>query len=149
MVDAALQQLFSNNGLSDAQVTYLASKGITSVIKLGNMFDTREKVSEFVAGFEQPVHRDSSDLLAFLKQSWREATVTAQTVAEAGGSNTLEDDYKSLPPPVARKIALDFFHKHHFNFTPGALFQDSHLGRIRREIEKRQPTLADLARSKR
>ncbi len=55
MVDAALQQLFSNNGLTDAQVTYLAAKGITSVIKLGNMFDTREKVTEFVTGFDVPV----------------------------------------------------------------------------------------------
>ena len=88
------------------------------------MFDTREKVPEFVSGFEQPVHRDSSGLLAFLKQSWRDATVTAQTVAEAGRPSTLEDDYKPLAPPVARKIALDFLTKHSFNFTPGAILQD-------------------------
>ena len=79
--DAPLTELLTDQGLTPAQVTYLAdTKGLTSIKKLANLFDARADVTAWCAGLDAP-HSTSPDLLTGLKQAWREAEISVQAVA--------------------------------------------------------------------
>ena len=147
--DAPLNELLTDQGLTPAQVTYLAdTKGLTSIKKLANLFDARADVTAWCAGLDAP-HSTSPDLLTGLKQAWREAEISVQAAAAQKGSGHAEEDFSPLPPPVARAITTTFRASYGFIFGPSELGSDSGLGRIRREMEKRLPTLHDLFRFRR
>ncbi len=72
-----------------------------------------------------------------------------QQGAEQKGAGLGEDDYTALPAPLARAIATSFRGIFHFSFGPSEIGSDAMLGRARREMERRQPTLHDILRLKR
>ena len=60
-----------------------------------------------------------------------------------------EEDYVPLPPATARAIAATFLVAFGFNFLPSEIGVDSLVGRSRREMEKKLPTVFPLEKSRR
>eukprot|EP00973_Karenia_brevis_P079325 11007611-Karenia_brevis.AAC.1 len=72
---ATLAGLFHNNNVPEAIMTALAGSPwrITSIHQFANYFDDRQAVQKLFCDQKQDIFKDRGDLVANLKQSWREA----------------------------------------------------------------------------
>ena len=148
-MEEALQELLSPNGVSAVEIDYLHNtKQISTVKKLVNLFDHRSDVTTYVRGLAAP-HNASDDLLVGLKQAWREADNLSTLLLENKNIGSSDDDYAPLPAATHRLLNTTFLRAFGFQFQPSEIGPDSLIGRQRREMERKQPTVYDLTKVRR
>ena len=91
----------------------------------------------------------SADLLVALTQGWREADNVIKLALDQRSTGHGEEDYAPLPPATARAIASTFLVAFGSNFLPSEIGPDPLVGRSRREMEKKLPTVFPLEQLRR
>lgn len=148
-MEASLQELMISNGVSEPECNWLAANRNLRVHKdLANLFDARADVTAWVRGLPGP-HNASQTLLTGLKQTWREVDAISQHQINNKTMGGGEDDQAPLPSATARALDGTFRHGHGFNFLPSELGSDPLSGRLRREMERKQPTVSDIWKTRR
>ena len=142
-MEEQLKELLTTNGLTQVQIDYLVNnRQLTTVKKLSNLFDKREQVTDWVKGLDGP-HNNNDDMLVGLKQAWREADNLQTLLLENKNIGSADDDYAPLPPATHKMLNTTFETKFGFQFQPSEIGADALVGRQRREMERKQPTIYD------
>lgn len=150
MAGPRLSELLQNDGQSQVQMTYPAPvKEIATLGRPSCLFVDRKDVGSWVKGFDAP-HKDDEQLIGNLEVAWRDADAAVIAVATQRPQGiSVGEGYTPLAAPLLRAIGLSF--KGHIGFLcgPSELVLDPALGGIRREMDKRLPTVHDTMRPRR
>ena len=119
-----------------------------TVKKLSNLFDKREQVTDWVKDLDAP-HNSSDDMLVGIKQAWREADNLQTLLLENKNIGSADDDYTPLPPATHKLLITTFEARFGFQFQPSEIGSDALVGRQRREMERKQPTIYDDSKVRR
>eukprot|EP00973_Karenia_brevis_P075709 10521183-Karenia_brevis.AAC.1 len=139
---ATLAGLFHNNNVPEAILTSLAGSPwrITSIHQFANYFDDRQAVQRLFCDQKQDIFKDRGDLVANLKQPWREA----DALVPKGLKRTADDvDLEDIEAPLrfdeAEKLETAFQRHYHFSLPAAWQAFPSVLGLFHREFKRRSP----------
>ena len=143
---SALRTLLIKHGVTEAVVLWLVSAGCRDIPTFANWVDDKAELKQ--EAIDKTASKDDRAQLASLKMAWREAeALTARGVKRtAEGMPTVDPD-TPLDPDLQQQLETCFRKTYDWpRILARQMGSDSLLGRVRREFEKRQPSMLAVMR---
>lgn len=145
-VSSDLQALLGANNVPREVQDAMATLGCTTVKIFANWVESRSEIQEHLLN-ACAAHRANRAALAGLKQAWREADALISRGVKRGMEGLSEEALDDpLPHPVQTLMEKEFTDHYHFELEPRFQGSDSLVGRLKREADKRSPSMFSVTR---
>ena len=146
VVSTTPRALLEKNGVDESVITFLGASGCTELASFSNWVELKAELKQAV--LDKTPRKDNPGELAKLKQAWREAeALNARTFKRSAGGLQGEGLDSPLDSDVQKQVEDNFRKAYGWPGLPSRQVAcDSLLGRVKREFERRQPSMFAILR---
>ena len=145
-VSTTLRALLEKNGVDESVIAFLGESGCKELSSFSNWVEQKAELKQAV--IDKTPKKDDPGELAKLKQAWREAeALNSRSLKRAAEGLQGEELDSPLDSDVQKQVEDNFRKAYGWPGLPSRQVAcDSLLGRVKREFERRQPSMFSILR---